>query len=129
VRWNGTALGRRPHDLRHTAASLWIAAGVDIKTVSQRATDDLDRGLDVVSNLMTLTRPLPCQLLATNAVHAPAKSLRATEDRLRAREHGRYVHARSGDVADLATAWEAAARSISGQARVPNRDTLADMTL
>src|SRR6476646_8503336 len=26
--------GRRPHDLRHTAASLWIAAGVDIKTVS-----------------------------------------------------------------------------------------------
>ena len=29
-----TGLGRRPHDLRHTAASLWIAAGVDIKTVS-----------------------------------------------------------------------------------------------
>ena len=27
-------LGRRPHDLRHTAASFWIAAGVDIKTVS-----------------------------------------------------------------------------------------------
>jgi len=32
--WNMTGLGRRPHDLRHTAASLWIAAGVDIKTVS-----------------------------------------------------------------------------------------------
>jgi integrase len=34
VHWNKTGLGRRPHDLRHTAASLWIAAGVDIKTVS-----------------------------------------------------------------------------------------------
>jgi len=34
VRWSTTALGRRPHDLRHTAASLWISAGVDIKTVS-----------------------------------------------------------------------------------------------
>ena len=34
VRWTTTGLGRRPHDLRHTAASLWIAAGVDIKTVS-----------------------------------------------------------------------------------------------
>jgi len=34
VRWDATGLGRRPHDLRHTAASLWIAAGVDIKTVS-----------------------------------------------------------------------------------------------
>ena len=29
-----TGLGRRPHDVRHTAASLRIAAGVDIKTVS-----------------------------------------------------------------------------------------------
>lgn len=34
IHWNTTGLGRRPHDLRHTAASLWIAAGVDIKTVS-----------------------------------------------------------------------------------------------
>jgi integrase len=34
VHWSTTGLGRRPHDLRHTAASLWIAAGVDIKTVS-----------------------------------------------------------------------------------------------
>ena len=34
VRWDATGCGRRPHDLRHTAASLWIAAGVDIKTVS-----------------------------------------------------------------------------------------------
>jgi integrase len=34
VRWVATSGGRRPHDLRHTAASLWIAAGVDIKTVS-----------------------------------------------------------------------------------------------
>ncbi len=28
------AAGRQPDDLRHTAASLWICAGVDIKTVS-----------------------------------------------------------------------------------------------
>lgn len=34
VRWNKTCQGRRPHDLRHTAATLWITAGVDIKTVS-----------------------------------------------------------------------------------------------
>jgi integrase len=34
VHWNETALGRRPHDLRRTAASLWIAAGTHIKTVS-----------------------------------------------------------------------------------------------
>lgn len=34
VHWNATSLGRRPHDLRHTPASLWVAAGVDIKTVS-----------------------------------------------------------------------------------------------
>lgn len=34
VWWNETTDGRRPHDLRHTAASLWIAAGVDIKTIA-----------------------------------------------------------------------------------------------
>jgi len=34
VHWTKTGLGRRPHDLRHTAASLWIAAGADLKTVS-----------------------------------------------------------------------------------------------
>ena len=34
VHWADTASGHRPHDLRHTAASLWISAGVDIKTVS-----------------------------------------------------------------------------------------------
>lgn len=33
VHWDTTSLGRRPHDLRQTAASLWIAAGVDIQTV------------------------------------------------------------------------------------------------
>jgi integrase len=37
VHWTKTGLGRRPHDLRHTAASLWIAAGVDITTVSSTA--------------------------------------------------------------------------------------------
>lgn len=31
VRWTTTGLGKRPHDLRHTAASLWMAAGVDIQ--------------------------------------------------------------------------------------------------
>lgn len=34
VRWSDTGLGRRPHDLRHTAATLWLTAGVDVKTVS-----------------------------------------------------------------------------------------------
>ncbi len=34
VRWNATAGGRRPHDLRHTPASLWIAAGVDIRIIA-----------------------------------------------------------------------------------------------
>jgi integrase len=29
-----TGLGRRPHDLWHAAAMLWIAACVDIETVS-----------------------------------------------------------------------------------------------
>ena len=34
VRWDDTGAGRRPHDLRHTAATLWLLAGVDIKTVA-----------------------------------------------------------------------------------------------
>lgn len=34
VGWRVTGLGRRPHDLRHTAATLWLMAGVDVKTVS-----------------------------------------------------------------------------------------------
>ena len=34
VQWEVTGLGRRPHDLRHTAATLWLTAGVDVKTVS-----------------------------------------------------------------------------------------------
>lgn len=34
MQWGTTSLGRRPHDLPHTAASVWIAAGIDIKTVS-----------------------------------------------------------------------------------------------
>ena len=33
VRWSKTSRGRRPHDLRHTAATAWLAAGVDVKTV------------------------------------------------------------------------------------------------
>lgn len=28
------AMGRRLHDLRHTAACLWLARGVDLSTVS-----------------------------------------------------------------------------------------------
>lgn len=34
VHWDDTARGRRPHDLRHTAATLWLRAGVDVKTVA-----------------------------------------------------------------------------------------------
>ncbi len=33
VRWAQTSRGRRPHDLRHTAATAWLAAGIDVKTV------------------------------------------------------------------------------------------------
>lgn len=35
VRWDQTAAGHRFHDLRHTAASNWLVAGVDVKTVSK----------------------------------------------------------------------------------------------
>ena len=33
VNWRRTGLGRRIHDLRHTAAWLWLARGVDPGTV------------------------------------------------------------------------------------------------
>ena len=33
VRWERTGRGRRIHDLRHTAACLWLARGVDVSTV------------------------------------------------------------------------------------------------
>jgi integrase len=33
VNWAETRLGRRIHDLRHTAACLWLARGVDPGTV------------------------------------------------------------------------------------------------
>lgn len=32
--WDQVAMGRRLHDLRHTAACLWLARGVDLSTVS-----------------------------------------------------------------------------------------------
>lgn len=34
TRWTETAAGHRFHDLRHTAATLWLQAGVDVKTAS-----------------------------------------------------------------------------------------------
>ena len=33
VRWAEHAQGRRVHDLRHTAATLWLGSGMDVKTV------------------------------------------------------------------------------------------------
>jgi integrase len=33
VSWTSLACGRRIHDLRHTAACLWLARGVDLATV------------------------------------------------------------------------------------------------
>ena len=33
MRWERTGQGRRIHDLRHTAACLWLARGVDVSTV------------------------------------------------------------------------------------------------
>ncbi|MEU6135510.1 tyrosine-type recombinase/integrase [Nocardioides sp. NPDC047086] len=35
MRWEQTGQGRRLHDLRHTAACLWLARGVDVGTVQQ----------------------------------------------------------------------------------------------
>ncbi|MCU1570486.1 MAG: Site-specific recombinase XerD [Naasia sp.] len=32
ARWMDLAFGRRIHDLRHTAATLWLGAGIDLKT-------------------------------------------------------------------------------------------------
>lgn len=34
ARWAELAGGRRPHDLRHSAATLWLSNGVDLSTVS-----------------------------------------------------------------------------------------------
>ena len=33
MHWTETSRGRRPYDLRHTAATAWLAAGIDVKTV------------------------------------------------------------------------------------------------
>lgn len=33
LEWGRTGQGRRLHDLRHTAACLWLARGVDLRTV------------------------------------------------------------------------------------------------
>jgi integrase len=33
VRWSQTSRGRRPYELRHTAATAWLAAGIDVMTV------------------------------------------------------------------------------------------------
>jgi len=33
VRWSELGRGRRVHDLRHSAATLWLGAGIDVKTV------------------------------------------------------------------------------------------------
>lgn len=70
--WNQTAPGHRIHDLRHTAATLWLGAGLDVKTVQTwlghadgRLTLDLYghwRGLDAdAAALDRLTRALSGQ--------------------------------------------------------------------
>lgn len=33
IRWAALGMGRRIYDLRHTAATLWLGLGVDLKTV------------------------------------------------------------------------------------------------
>ncbi|MFE3997898.1 tyrosine-type recombinase/integrase [Nocardioides sp. YIM B13467] len=35
MKWEQTGQGRRLHDLRHTAACLWLARGVDVGTVKE----------------------------------------------------------------------------------------------
>lgn len=83
VRWEQTARGRRPHDLRHTAASLWIAAGVDIKTVSAwlgHSTAKLT--LDTYGHLMG-TDADRAALVRVNAAFGDATGTRAGNDEAR----------------------------------------------
>jgi integrase len=84
VHWSATSLGRRPHDLRHTAASLWIAAGVDIKTVSSwlgHSTAKLT--LDTYGHLMG-TDADRAAIARVNAILGDATGTRAPSSRLQA---------------------------------------------
>ena len=43
IGWTTLSQGRRIHDLRHTAACLWLARGVDLATVQSWMGHGLDR--------------------------------------------------------------------------------------
>ena len=81
VGWT-TAVGHRPHDLRHTAASLFIAAGADLKSVqsllghqSSRTTHDTYGHLLAADHLTSAVRRLDTMIgdeLGTSAEQTEA---------------------------------------------------------
>lgn len=82
VRWNSTGQGRRVHDLRHTAACLWLNRGVDPGTVqawlghesiatTNRYLHFLGTGADR-AGLERLNRPPTAR---TDAAEAPVEAL------------------------------------------------------
>ena len=93
------------------------------------AVADLDRGLVVVGQLMTLTRTMPERLVTAGVLRGPAKSLRPTDDRLRERAQGRYVKVRPADAPELASAWLAACTQFDGRARFGPRPTVPQLML
>lgn len=78
-----------------------------------RATTDLDRGLAVVSDMMTISRSLPDRLIAANVLWAPAQTIRPTEGRIQLRARGRLARVRQADLPGLAFAWRAADDSLA----------------
>lgn len=130
-----TTLTRPSHEFVTASRDLFKTLGAVAQAArhpdldARRVADDLDRGLAVVSELMTLTRSLPDRLLTANVLRGPAKSLRATDDRLQDRARGRYVHVRRADAPELGSAWEKAASSISALSHGAARDRPAQVTL
>jgi len=134
--WNTlTTLTRPSHEFVTASRELFETLEVVTKARthpnldSRRAADDLDRGLAIVSELMTRTRDLPDRLITANVVRGPAKSLRAADDRLHERQRGRYVHARPSDAAGLPSAWRVAADSLFDVSVGHARSHPSEMTL
>lgn len=130
-----TTLTRPSHEFVTASRDLYRALDAVKEAAEQpglnlrRTSEDLDRGLAAVNDLMTRTRDLPDRLITANVLHGPARSMRATDDRLTERQRGRYVHARHSDVAGLVAAWAAAADSTFAQSRDFTRGPRNEMTL
>jgi hypothetical protein len=70
---------------------------------------DLHRAADTMAHVMDLSRDLPDRLLRSGLVHAPARFLPASLERMHAQQHGKYVTVAHDDVPDLLTSWAHAA--------------------